>query len=719
MARNEKRTLNIRALMVDELSGQLSDIRRQIAKSAEATKKANEKAAKSWRALKIAAGAALAVYGAIRSIRFTRAFTDQVDQIGKLAQALGRPVEEVSELSAAFVRAGGNAEQFRAVFASVLSSVNGAISGSKAQAEAFKTLGITVTELRRLNPTQVLAELASGTDRVISNNEKLRQFAILFPEQYKNVLNLVGQGRQAFDQTLERVRRVGATVTQEQVNAAAKLNDAWADLEDSLASIGREFLTAFGPEATAALNSLAEFVSDNKQAFVDFALVIKNVVVASISLMADAIIGLIGLIESIPGVDLSGVEELEQKRLDYLDSIRQFPGGFGMAVNNEQRAAFIRAVARLPGKGEIQEQYQEFARVLDQFDSQIAERRNRTLAQRLSETRAAFEKETSVIIEGIRRANQGIKQAAEKAGDELRFQWDPIDFLMESGGEKLPTEPSEAARQALRAQGEAAAVEWGKGVSDSVGIIRDKVGGSLAKTFEGVLPTLKRTVDGIKRAVEDLVTGPTNFQSFLTGFSEGVKRLTREAKDFYKSLGEGLGRLTSDTIGAFSSSLADVISGARTAKEAWNDFLQTTLNLVSRRIARLVTLKLVGSVAQATGIQLAQGGVLSGVDRGQSVPMKAYRDGGVARRPQLALFGEGNRAEAFVPLPDNRSIPVTFTGNNGPSGTGAVVNLNVYAWDSKDAARGLLEQQETIRSIFQTGAETRNGLRQTIQRAAR
>ncbi|MCY1200491.1 tape measure domain protein [compost metagenome] len=53
----------------------------------------------------------------------------------------------------------------------------------------------------------------------------------------------------------------------------------------------------------------------------------------------------------------------------------------------------------------------------------------------------------------------------------------------------------------------------------------------------------------------------------------------------------------------------------------------------------------------------ADGGVMSQLG---SVPLRKYAKGGVATSPQLALYGEGSMNEAFVPLPDGRSIPVTM-----------------------------------------------------------
>lgn len=64
----------------------------------------------------------------------------------------------------------------------------------------------------------------------------------------------------------------------------------------------------------------------------------------------------------------------------------------------------------------------------------------------------------------------------------------------------------------------------------------------------------------------------------------------------------------------------------------------------------------------------AQGGIMTA--RGAASlpripPIQAYQQGGIANSPQLALFGEGSRPEAFIPLPDGRSIPVTMDGGGG------------------------------------------------------
>lgn len=76
----------------------------------------------------------------------------------------------------------------------------------------------------------------------------------------------------------------------------------------------------------------------------------------------------------------------------------------------------------------------------------------------------------------------------------------------------------------------------------------------------------------------------------------------------------------------------------------------------------------------------ANGGIMT--EYGE-LALKKYAKGGVAKTPQVAIYGEGSGAEAYVPLPDGRSIPVTMSGgaagNDGASATGAVpVEVNIY-----------------------------------------
>lgn len=74
---------------------------------------------------------------------------------------------------------------------------------------------------------------------------------------------------------------------------------------------------------------------------------------------------------------------------------------------------------------------------------------------------------------------------------------------------------------------------------------------------------------------------------------------------------------------------------------------------------------------QFTGF--ANGGIMTPYG---SIPLKKYAKGGVATSPQVAVFAEAGMNEAYVPLPDGRTIPVTMTGGRqAASNIGVSVNV--------------------------------------------
>jgi hypothetical protein len=101
-----------------------------------------------------------------------------------------------------------------------------------------------------------------------------------------------------------------------------------------------------------------------------------------------------------------------------------------------------------------------------------------------------------------------------------------------------------------------------------------------------------------------------------------------------------------------------------------------------------------------TGL-FANGGIMTSAGR---LPLNTYAGGGVANRPQLALFGEGRTPEAYVPLPDGRRIPVAMQGGN--SGMNITQNITVGA--NADKAE--------VRRAAATGARSVLGLMAGSQR---
>ena len=80
------------------------------------------------------------------------------------------------------------------------------------------------------------------------------------------------------------------------------------------------------------------------------------------------------------------------------------------------------------------------------------------------------------------------------------------------------------------------------------------------------------------------------------------------------------------------------------------------------------------SIVSTALLPLANGGLIT---KFGPVSLRQYANGGIANTPQVSLFGEAG-PEAYVPLPDGRSIPVTMSGTAGAApGNNVTIQINV------------------------------------------
>ena len=125
--------------------------------------------------------------------------------------------------------------------------------------------------------------------------------------------------------------------------------------------------------------------------------------------------------------------------------------------------------------------------------------------------------------------------------------------------------------------------------------------------------------------------------------------------------------------------VSNTLNQAKNTEDILSTGLLKTFNLgLTQCIAALAefwaTLKASQAANTATSM-FANGGIMTSSG---ALPLKMYANGGIARSAQVAVFGEGRMPEAYVPLPDGRSIPVTINAGSGmPSDNGSVGGNNV------------------------------------------
>lgn len=144
----------------------------------------------------------------------------------------------------------------------------------------------------------------------------------------------------------------------------------------------------------------------------------------------------------------------------------------------------------------------------------------------------------------------------------------------------------------------------------------------------------------------------------------------------------------SDTASQIKDALSNAFSGAEdalvdfvtTGKASFKDLARSIIADLARiAIRKSITGPLsnilgsfIGGFTGAPVTASANGNIMT--DKGP-LALNTYASGGIASSPQISIFGEGRQPEAYVPLPDGRTIPVTMNGGNS-AGVNVVVNVD-------------------------------------------
>lgn len=195
------------------------------------------------------------------------------------------------------------------------------------------------------------------------------------------------------------------------------------------------------------------------------------------------------------------------------------------------------------------------------------------------------------------------------------------------------------------------------------------------------------------------------WNSFTTSFSDGIGGLWSSTKNFFGNFGDNMGKLSDGFLEFCGSPLESLKNAFSSASTVIGQFIMSLSSGSSGSGVGGIISSVVGAVVGGVGAsaggnfglsgagfdvsaasnanyfaeagkaafsgsawtRFAKGGVMT--SNGE-LDLRKYASGGIANSPQLALFGEGSMPEAYVPLPDGRSIPVSFRGSGAGESVG-------------------------------------------------
>jgi tape measure domain-containing protein len=198
---------------------------------------------------------------------------------------------------------------------------------------------------------------------------------------------------------------------------------------------------------------------------------------------------------------------------------------------------------------------------------------------------------------------------------------------------------------------------------------------------------------------------------------ERTEQRAAEIKELYGNIKS---TIADGIIGGIEATIEAAMTGADNLGDTLKGIASGVLKDIGSMLLRF------GMKSIFAGFGFANGGVMTSSG---PAPLKKYSQGGIANRPQLALYGEGSKPEAYVPLPDGRRIPVALQGQDkmreamgaGPTqGMGAPVlnmsfqstNIGGVEYVSRDQLEAAMA--ETRRAASRDGAK--RGMTMTLDK---
>lgn len=609
--------------------------------------------------LAAAAGIGALTLGARAALRGAREAVDELDEIGKTADKIGLSTTALQALRLEADKAGVATEKLD----------NGIAQFSKRLGELRTTGKGTLGEfLRDFNPA-----LATTLRNTKSTEEALdimlRTMAGLERQTDRNALSASAFGRSAGIGMTNLVR--DGTVSIEEMIAAAealgvvldeRVIRSAEDTKDELTVLS----TIINSNMNRALVGLAPVLIRITSLYADLAQAIGD---ASDRGKETSEKGTRGL-----GRDLERVlSDLDAEQADL--ARRREQGRMTGLINIERRIETIRAVAEA---------------LLDEINRRF-ETANRPAGGSTDspdprpETEARAEANLARFIEGLRAENELMRASGLE-----------LERLTIARQEELALRQAEnIARQAGRELGE-----------DEIRRIKEQVADTLAmkKARAELTAALKRETkatrdqQALQREAKGLLAGVATETERLAALEERLTALVAaeviELEDKNRILART--KETMASVSAENRELADGLRGIardlRQGASAWEIFERAANRALDSILDKALDsllgggsgsggLSFLGGLFDNLGlstlfaggpgpgagppVRLARGGIMT--ERG-ALPLKRYASGGIARRPQVAVFGEGAVPEAFVPVPSGR-IPVEFRGGAVAGGT--------------------------------------------------
>lgn len=205
----------------------------------------------------------LAGLGAVGLIAMTKRSLEAQDAIGKLAQRLGASVEEISSLQFAAEQTGVKVETLNMGLQRMVRRISEAAQGSGEAVGALDEIGLSADRLNQMRPGEQFRAIADAISQIENPADRVRIAMRLFDSEGVALIQTLSGGSDEIIRMQKEADRLGRTLTEKQVQAAAAANDAMNKMASATTGASNAMAQTMAPAIIAISEGLSNVLSDS------------------------------------------------------------------------------------------------------------------------------------------------------------------------------------------------------------------------------------------------------------------------------------------------------------------------------------------------------------------------------------------------------------------------------------------------------------------------
>jgi hypothetical protein len=189
---------------------------------------------------------------------------DSAVSIGKLAEKTGASVGTLSVLAMASHDVGVSQDEMGSALTRLARNMEQASQGSTKSQQAFKSLGVSLADIKSKNPADLFVEIAQKLQEMPDGATKAAASMQLFGRSGANlipVLNEIGENG-GFEAAKQKAQDLGLYLSDDFVAQAKAGEEALKNMADITQGFAMQFMSGFVPQAAGAVEDLNKTISE-------------------------------------------------------------------------------------------------------------------------------------------------------------------------------------------------------------------------------------------------------------------------------------------------------------------------------------------------------------------------------------------------------------------------------------------------------------------------